>query len=465
LELAVERPVAGGRMLGRHEGRIVFIAGAIPGERVRARVERSARGVMWADAVQIIEPSPFRRALDHDPSCGGQAYRHIDLAHQRQLKTEIITDAFRRVGKVRLAEETPVEPSPEHGYRLRARLHVSAGRAGFFRTGTHVLCDAEATGQLLRETMPAVEQLLADHPAVGAMCDAILVAENVPATERALHLAARNGVPGEDLSGLDLPAGVTGLSADAVGGRSTCAGVPFVTDTAVDLFGDAPPVPPETRWMRHAPTFFQGNRYVTGALVRHVLDLAPSGHIADLYAGVGLFTVAVAARGGSVVAVEGDADAARDLAGNAAPWGDGARVVHRAVEDALSALARHRLDGVIVDPPRTGLSPEALTGIAALESPVLIYVSCDPPTLARDAARLLASGYTLGPLRAFDFFPNTPHVEVVASFFQPCGDDEAVEQRGERPGAPEVLRVPLDPQAERGVWLFDGFDDAVGRGG
>jgi 23S rRNA (uracil1939-C5)-methyltransferase len=416
LELTVERPVAGGRMLGRHEGRIVFVAGAIPGERVRARVERTARGVMWADTVHVLEPSPFRRTLDHDPACGGQVYRHIDLAHQRQLKSEIVTDAFRRVGKLRLAEETPVEPSPEHGYRLRARLHLSSGRAGFFRSGTHALCDAKATGQLLPETVPVVEQWLAAHPDLSALCDAVLVAENVPATERVLHLAAREGVPDEALSRLSLPAGVTGLSADAAAGRTALAGVPFVTDTAADLFGDGPPVPADTRWRRHAPTFFQGNRYLTGALTRHVLAVAPGGHIADLYAGVGLFAVAVAARGGSVVAVEGDQDAARDLAANAEPWGAAARVVHRAVENALPSLTRHRFDAIIVDPPRTGLSVEALTGLAALGSPMLIYVSCDPPTLARDAARLLASGYRLGPLRAFDLFPNTPHVEVVAPF-------------------------------------------------
>jgi 23S rRNA (uracil1939-C5)-methyltransferase len=416
LELAIERPVAGGRMIARHEGRIVFVAGAIPGERVRARVERSARGVMWAETLQILESSPFRRTLDHDPACGGQVYRHIDLVHQRQLKSDIITDAFRRVGKIHLEEPTPVEPSPEHGYRLRARLHVRNGRAGFFRTGTHVLCDAGATGQLLTATMRAVEQLLAGHPVLGATCDAILVAENVPATERVLHLAAREGVPDENLSGLDLPAGVTGLSADGAGGKATLPGTPFVTDTAADLFGDAPPVPADTRWRRRAPTFFQGNRYLTGALVRRVLEFVPAGHIADLYAGVGLFAVAIAARGGTVVAVEGDKDAAGDLAGNVESRGDAVRVVRRAVEAALSGLTRHRFDAVIVDPPRTGLSPEALTGIAALASPVLIYVSCDPPTLARDAARLLASGYTLGPLRAFDLFPNTPHVEVVAPF-------------------------------------------------
>ena len=166
LELAVERPVAGGRMIGRHEGRIVFVAGAIPGERVRARVERSARGVAWAAAEEILEPSPHRRTLEHDPDCGGQVYLHIAPAHQRILKSEIITDAFRRVGKVRLTEPTPVVGSPEHGYRLRARLHLRDGRVGFFRPGTHVLCEAGATGQLLPAALGAVHQLLAARPEI-----------------------------------------------------------------------------------------------------------------------------------------------------------------------------------------------------------------------------------------------------------------------------------------------------------
>src|SRR3990172_2682843 len=138
-------------MLARHEGKVVLLAGAIPGERVRARVERSARGVIWADVTDVIDVSPHRRPAHHDPACGGLDYLHIDYDYQRQLKSEVIADAFRRVGKISLDTATPIAPSREHGYRLRARLHVRDGRAGFFRAGTHVLCDAAATGQLLPE--------------------------------------------------------------------------------------------------------------------------------------------------------------------------------------------------------------------------------------------------------------------------------------------------------------------------
>src|SRR6185503_4769954 len=161
VEVVAERPVAGGRMLARHEGQVVLVAGAIPGERVRARVERVNKRTTWATVVEVISPSADRREPQCDLRCGGSAYAHIRYERQRECKAEVIADAFRRIGKVQLDAAVPVVASPEHGYRLRARLHVRHGKAGFFREGTHVLCDAAATGQLLPETMAAVEATLA----------------------------------------------------------------------------------------------------------------------------------------------------------------------------------------------------------------------------------------------------------------------------------------------------------------
>jgi 23S rRNA (uracil1939-C5)-methyltransferase len=256
---------------------------------------------------------------------------------------------------------------------------------------------------------------LAAYPHLGAACREILLAENIRATERVLHLVARAGAvpPGDAPTGL--PPGLTGVTTDASSGTVTLAGAPRVADTAVELFGDAPPVPSETRWARHASAFFQGNRYLTGALVRHVLAFVEGEIVIDLYAGVGLFAVALLARGARVTAVESDAAALADLWANTRPWADTATVVPGTVEEALSSLGPPPADTIILDPPRTGVSPEAGAAIAALGCPRLIYVSCDPPTLARDAAKLLAAGYRLGSLRAFDLFPNTPHVEVVAT--------------------------------------------------
>ena len=418
LELTVERPVAGGRMLARHEGQVVFVAGAIPGERVRARVEKVTRQTTWAAVVDVIEPSADRREPACDLACGGSAYAHIRYDRQRQCKAEIVADAFRRIGKIALEAPVPVAPSPEEGYRLRARLHVRQGRAGFFREGTHALCDAGSTRQVLPATLTAVDAALAAVSDRLAECDEVIVAENVAATERVLHFVPRDGARLDDLRGrVQCPASVNGLTTALRGRPLVLDGVGAVTDRSADLFGgheDASIAPAE--WARHASSFFQGNRFLIGALVRRVLDLGAGDRFLDLYSGVGLFAVALAARGGRGLAVESDAASGADLATNARPWTERLRVLPVPVEEAVSLPLDPAPDVVVVDPPRTGLSPAALRGLGALRAPRLVYVSCDPPTLARDAALLIAAGYQLDTLEAFDLFPNTPHVEVVASF-------------------------------------------------
>jgi tRNA/tmRNA/rRNA uracil-C5-methylase (TrmA/RlmC/RlmD family) len=190
-----------------------------------------------------------------------------------------------------------------------------------------------------------------------------------------------------------------------------------VSDTAAALFGADPPIDAGVTWTRNVRAFFQGNRFLTGDLVRHVLAVAPGDRCLDLYAGVGLFAVALAARGSRVVAVEGDEFSARDLEANAEPWGDRLRTIRAAVEEA-GAVDRLGAapDVVVLDPPRTGLSPRALQRVVACRAPRIVYVSCDPPTLARDAAALAKHGFVVESARAFDLFPNTPHIEVVVSF-------------------------------------------------
>src|SRR5690349_2101754 len=137
-----ERAVAGGRMLARVDGRVALVRGGIPGERVVAAVERVQRGVIWADVVKVLDASPDRREPPHPIGCGGSLYAHVRYDRQRQLKAEVIADALRRIGKMTWATAIDVRPSPEHGYRLRARLHVHDRRAGFLIEGTHRLCDA-----------------------------------------------------------------------------------------------------------------------------------------------------------------------------------------------------------------------------------------------------------------------------------------------------------------------------------
>ena len=142
LTLDVEKPAAGGRMLARHHGHVVLVWGAIPGERVNARVERAGKGVIFADTAQVLTPSPDRRSDAGDWRCGGNVLAFIDYPRQLQLKGQILQDALARIGRVPLAAPPKVMGSPEHGYRMRARLHAANGRVGFYREGTHALCSA-----------------------------------------------------------------------------------------------------------------------------------------------------------------------------------------------------------------------------------------------------------------------------------------------------------------------------------
>jgi 23S rRNA (uracil1939-C5)-methyltransferase len=171
------------------------------------------------------------------------------------------------------------------------------------------------------------------------------------------------------------------------------------------------------RLERDAQAFFQGNRYLLARLLAGVADVVPAGRVLDLYAGVGPFAMTLAARGDAdIEAVEGDPHAAADLGRNAAR-ADGRLIPrHYPVESFLSRPTAAAVDTVIVDPPRTGLSREAVTGVTALGSPRLVYVSCDAATAARDARALLDSGYELTRLRAFDMFPNTSHIETLMLF-------------------------------------------------
>ena len=171
------------------------------------------------------------------------------------------------------------------------------------------------------------------------------------------------------------------------------------------------------RLRRQPASFFQANRFLLPDLVLTVLDSTRAADsVLDLYAGVGLFSVALAAAGHErITAVEGDRYSGSDLCENAARYPGVLQAVVGRVEDYLQR-SRERAQTIIVDPPRTGISREAMESIARRGAEHVIYVSCDPPTMARDARRLLDAGYRMAALNGFDLFPNTPHVETVGVF-------------------------------------------------
>ena len=405
--VTIDKPAAGGRMLARVNGQVVLVAGAIPGERVIARVDRVSKGVVFADTVDVDAPSPDRRQPFADPLCGGCVYSHIAYARQLEIKGQIVADAFKRIGRLELPAPVRVTGSPEDGYRMRARLHVRGSRLGFFRESTHDVCDARATRQLLPATCDALDRLSAAMRSAGleTTCE-IDLSENVDASDRVVYLDAAAAIDAAALERLAAIDGFTGLaSAFGVYGNE------YVTDHLALGAGAS------VALRRHVLAFFQGNRHLLGHLVAHVVDQARAdGEVVDLYAGVGIFAASIAAsRGVRVTAVEGDRYAAADLAANAAAAGGSIVVVHQSVEHFLER-ASLRAGTIIVDPPRTGLSREALDGALRLTAPRLIYVSCDVATLGRDARRMVDAGYTIDRADAFDLFPNTPHVETVVVF-------------------------------------------------
>ena len=410
----IEKPAVGGPMLARHHGQVVLVWGGIPGERVRARVERAAKNILHAETTEVLVPSPDRRDAGPDWRCGGNTFAHITYERQCRLKAEIICDALGRIGRLSLPARPDVLGSPERGYRMRARFRVQDGQLGFFREGSHQLCDAALTGQLLPETtewIAAAERLVTRERLAGL--NGIELSENIHADERACHLDLDAGVDASRFAAL--AGGLTGLSAARSDrpGVELLAGIASVSDVLHVNPGDSRSA---LRLRRDVRAFFQANRYLLEPLLRHVVALALPGRVIDLYAGVGLFGLSLAATGADdVTLVEGDPVSGASLEENAEPFRGRVNIVRRSVESFLSAGGRDA-STIIVDPPRTGMSKAALAGVLRVAPQRIVYVSCDVATFARDTRTILEAGYALDSLTGIDLFPNTAHVEVIAAF-------------------------------------------------
>ena len=420
VDLTIDQPAVGGRMIARHGGRIILVAGALPGERVRARIDWVRRDVPLASVEEVVVADADRRPAADDATCGGNVFAHIAYPRQLALKAEIVADAFARIGRLTPPGPLTIAPSPEHGYRLRARLHAAGARLGFLRAGSHLPCDATRTGQLAPatgEVVAGLEQVLRNR-GDGHGVRGIDLAESIGGDQRAIQvwLDRAHQASEATLGALAEVPGVTGVAA-AVRRREpprVVAGEPIVAESWSAILPSRPSEGGELR--RRPASFFQGNRFLLPALVERVLGEIGDGAVVDLYAGLGLFALAVAACGAhDVTAVEEDPVSREDLAGNAQRAGGRVRVVGRSVERYLRGR-RPTASGVwIVDPPRTGLSRDARGRVAAVGPPRLVYVSCDVATLARDLGTLTAAGYALRRLDGFDLFPNTAHIELVAT--------------------------------------------------
>ena len=414
LSLTVEKAAAGGRMLARHEGRILLVSGAIPGEQVQARIDQVKGGVVFGSTVSVDVPSPDRRSAVPDPSCGGNLFAHIAYARQLTLKQEIVRDAFARIAHLPVPDEVVVHASPERGYRMRARLHVHGDRVGFYREATHTLCDPAATGQLLDATVTVIHGISeALRSGRVAHASALEIGENIDASQRtiALELHADQQERGQWEGVLKVPA-TTGAAVTRRGQVLASRGDLSVRDV---LEIDTPSGIGGLVLARQVGAFFQGNRYLLQTLVTRVLALVSPGALVDLYAGCGLFGLAhAAAGGGPVTLVESDRLALEDLRANARPYPGDATVISAPVEQFVGSGDAIAAPSVLVDPPRTGLSRGVAASLAASSASRVVYVSCDVATLARDVRALVDGGFRLRQMELFDLFPNTAHVETVS---------------------------------------------------
>ena len=417
LELRVEKGVYRGLGLARHEGQVVFIPRALPGDRVRARIESARPGYVEGVTEALLEGGPDRRPspCPYVPRCGGCAYQEMAYAGQLGLKQAILRESLARAG-AQWPGEIEVAPSPEEGWRIRASLHVGVAegalRLGLLQEGTHEVVDLPRCLQLSEAMNLAARGLkgaLEGRPDLWRKVKGIDLAESP--TGGALVAAVETDLEPHAIPALAfLAEGAPGLSGLGVlsGGRPrrfvALRGSPYIR---ADVLG--------VSLRAHVRSFFQGNRFLVESLARAVVDLVPpGGPVLDLYAGVGLFALPLAARGDAVVAMEIGQSAGEDAAANArAARLSRVRIVKGDVGEGVRSWPKQAGERIVLDPPRTGAGAEVVAAIAARRPEAVVYVSCDPPTLGRDLAAFARAGYRPDRLQAFDLFPDTFHLETV----------------------------------------------------
>jgi len=423
VEAVIEKGVYRGRGLGRVDGRVVFVPRAHPGDRVRARVTEVHAGWAEGDLVEVLAAAPARRAspCPYVPWCGGCSYQDLDYDAQLRGKESVLRESLGRAGA---PWEGPVavHASPEIGWRMRASLHFSAGEKGLAlglrQEGTRRVVDVLECLQLserMNRAARALRDALAEKPALGPRLRGLDLLES-PDGGTLLAALETTLAPREGPPLVSLAARVPGLDGFGVatGPRlQWLHGAPFVEASVLGVVLRA-----RTR------SFFQANRFLLEPLARTVVDLVPAGdgRVVDLYAGVGLFALPLAARGErDVLAVEWSSSAADD-ARWAAHRNGLDRVVRVVAGDVAKALAEAGPgtgERIVLDPPRTGAGPEVVALVADRAPAAIVYVSCDPPTLGRDLAALAARGYRPDVVHLFDLFPDTFHMETVVRLRRP----------------------------------------------
>jgi 23S rRNA (uracil1939-C5)-methyltransferase len=426
--LSIEKLIYGGDGLARTpadaDGRsmAVFVPFVLPGERVEAEISQEKAGFARGAVTQLVEPSAERVAArcPYFQQCGGCHYQHIPLERQLELKVGILRETLQRVAKIELREEIRLHASPPWNYRNRTRLQVETVpefALGYFRFGSHELLpvhECPISSPLIQRALARLVELRG--------CECPVEVEEIEffadaADERLLVWAfCRRGANSEDLLRWgamlqpELPE-IAGISFFPSRRRSEDEAPADMKPLA--QLGD-PAIRyrvGETDYRVSAGAFFQVNRRLVDELVSVVTSNASGDTALDLYAGVGLFSAVLARRFHHIFAVEASLISHSNLVQNVPA---NVKAVGTRTEDYLrSRPVRKRTDLVVIDPPRTGAGKVVTRWLVELGAPRVRYVSCDPATLARDLAPLLASGYRIEEAHFFDLFPQTFHIETV----------------------------------------------------
>jgi len=417
----LEKLTYGGDALGRlpdpltgTSGRAVFVPFALPGETVRARSVEAKRGHVRTELIEVLEPSPERITpkCPHFGACGGCHYQHMPYAAQLRAKEDILRDQLTRIGHIENPPISPIVFSPlEWNYRNHVQFHLTeAGKLGFVRSGERRFVRSN-NGIGPSQSLLAISECHLPEPALNALWPQLEFEPGSGLGRVSLRLGADEEVM------LVLESNDPNLPEMEI--EADISVVHLSAGDAVMLAGDDHIVVRVLGRGFHvsAGSFFQVNTAIAAKMVEHLLTtlpISPKTTLLDVYCGVGLFSAFFAPHVKRLISVESSPSACEDFAVNLDEF-ENVELYEASAEDVLPALDV-RPDILLVDPPRAGLHRRASDGILALRPATLAYVSCDPSTLGRDAARLVTGGYRLKQVTPFDLFPQTYHIESISIF-------------------------------------------------
>ncbi|HEY5610239.1 MAG TPA: TRAM domain-containing protein [Thermoanaerobaculia bacterium] len=402
--------VAGGAAMARVDGMPIFILGVFPGDRARIVITEVKKGFARGELRELLAPAPLRREMPCSVAgeCGGCDWTALRLDHQLDAKVKILRDSLRRIGKLDPDSLPPirVHPSPLN-YRLRSRLHLSNEKTpalGFFALRSHrvvpLVAECEVVGPAV---LARIDDLAADLASSGAT--------SIETFENGRDLVA-NPIDEESEQGKPVSIVVGGFA-----------------------------------YRLSTSAFFQGNRHLLPLLhrlVRRAAEETTRREVAyDLYAGVGFFTLPLARSFKSVFSVE-ESPLPHRYARQNARGAPNVKTIRRSVEAFLDRGVV--ADFILVDPPRAGLSPDVTARLGESNAERIAYLSCDPVTFSRDAARLARRGWGICSLDLVDLFPNTHHVETFATFAPPLTPSPR-----RRRGEGTSIEVATSPRRVRGA--------------